>query len=100
MQDALNRTRKNEPEVEEDQEEDLVDAFSKITKSSLPKTKTKKQKEKKIVDWLQHDDTRRIDTVDDPTATAFTKLAGIPYERRTFSGDEKKRKVMQDALNR
>merc|ERR1711933_526103 len=101
MQDALTWIRNNDPEVEADPDESILNALSKITGAPIPK-KMKPKHKKRFVDdsisWLRSNDPGRLDTVDDPTATAFTKLAGIPYEGRPLSADEKKGKAMQDAL--
>merc|ERR1711981_666010 len=102
MEDALNWIRNNDPEIEDDPEESLVSALSKITGAPMPKKMTPKHKKKFVeasIEWLRENDPGRLDTVDDPAVTAFTKLAGIPYEGRPLSGDEKKRKAMEDALN-
>merc|ERR1712084_45986 len=76
--------------------------MGKITGAPEPKKKTPKHKKKFIEDcigWLRQNDPGRLDTVDDATANAFTKLAGIPYDGRPLSTNEKKRKAMEDALN-
>merc|ERR1712048_1404135 len=102
MEDALNWIRNNDPVIDNDPEEMLVSALSKITGAPEPKKKTPKHKKKFIEDcigWLRQNDPGRLDTVDDATANAFTKLAGIPYNGRPLSTNEKKRKAMEDALN-
>merc|ERR1711935_892437 len=85
-----------------DPESALVSALSKVTRIPMPKELTAKKKKKFVEDsisWLQENDPGRLDTVDDPTATEFTKLAGIDFEGRRLSAEEKKKKAMQDSLN-
>merc|ERR1712238_545778 len=77
-------------------------ALSKITGASMPERMIPKEKKKFVddsVDWLRENDPGRLDTVDDRTATAFTKLAGIGYDGPPLSTNEIKSKAMEDALN-
>merc|ERR1712086_578092 len=86
----------------EDPEMSLVTALSKITGLPINDKLTSKKKKKFVEDsisWLQENDPGRLDTVDDPTASEFTKLAGIDFEGRPLSAEEKKQKAMQDTLN-
>merc|ERR1712238_512986 len=102
MQDSLNWLRNNDPNIDKDPAPGLVSALSKITGLALPKKLTAKKKKKFVEDsisWLRENDPGRLDTVDDPTATEFTKLAGIDVEGRPLSTKEKKKKVMHDTLN-
>merc|ERR1711935_1155905 len=85
----------------DDPEPALVNALSKITGFPMPKKKTQKEKKKFVEDsisWLRENDPGRLDTVDDPTASAFTKLAGIDFEGRRLSTAEKNKKAMEDSL--
>merc|ERR1712048_19722 len=93
MQEALNWIRNNDPLVDNDPDDELVSALSKITGAPMPKKMTPKNKKKFVddcIDWLRQNDPGRLDTVNDPTAREFTKLAGIPYDGVPLSPDEKK----------
>merc|ERR1712072_1197583 len=90
-----------EPEVLDDPDSALVSALSKVTGISMPKKKTPKRKKKFVEDsisWLRENDPGRLDTIDDPTAMALTKFAGISYEGRPLSREEKKLKALEDTL--
>jgi len=41
------------------------------------------------IDWLRNNDVGMLNAVDDNTAEAFAKLAGIPYEGRPLPSHEK-----------
>merc|ERR1711865_1294197 len=101
MQDSLNWLRNNDPNIDKDPAPGLVSALSKITGLALPKKLTAEKKKKFVedsIDWLRENDPGRLDTVDDPTATAFAALAGIDFEGRPLSAQEKKQKAMHDAF--
>merc|ERR1711865_1215968 len=63
------------------------------------KPKEKKKFVEDSITWLRGNDPGRLDTVDDTTAKVITQLAGIPYQGRPLSPDEKKREAMNDSLN-
>merc|ERR1711957_488120 len=102
MEDSLTWLRNNDPKIDEDPEPALVSALSKVTGFPMPKKLTAKKKHKFVEDsisWLRENDPGRLDTVGDPTATSFTKLAGIDFEGRRLSTEEMKQKAMEDSLN-
>merc|ERR1712003_415065 len=81
---------------------DLMKALSKITGLSVPNKMTPLQKKKFVEDAIVHlrkKDPVKLDTVDDSTADAFMKLAGVNYDSHPLSKEGQKRKTMQDALN-
>merc|ERR1712072_1080559 len=102
MQEALDWIRGNDVEIMENPDSALVSALSIITGAPIPKKKTAKKKKKFVEDsinWLQENDPGRLDTVDDPTAMAFTNIAGISYEGTPLSAVDTKNKAMQEALD-
>merc|ERR1712232_287632 len=101
MNDALNWIRSNDPIVDDDPDEDLINALSKITGKPLPKKMTRKAKKNFVdesMEWLRDFDPGRLDTVDDVTAEAFTKMAGIDYTVDSNPKKETKKNVMKRAL--
>merc|ERR1712048_558284 len=101
MKDALEWIRHGDPIVGDDPKAESVSALSKITGAPMPKKMNAENKKKFVddcVNWLRNNDPGRLGTVDEATAVAFTNLAGIPYESRPFTADERKHKAMKDAL--
>merc|ERR1711933_422702 len=102
MLDALDWLRGNDVVMDDNPDNDLVSALSKITGASMPEKMIPGEKKKFVedsVDWLRENDPGRLDTVDNLTAAALTKLAGIDYDGLPLSTNEKKSKAMEDALS-
>merc|ERR1712151_232645 len=102
MKRALRWIRTNNAQVNDNPDEDLVKALSKITGKHIPDEMTPQAKKNFVeesLDWLREFDPGRLDTIDDATAEAFANLAGIEYEARPKTKKDKKKKAMKDALN-
>merc|ERR1711933_75278 len=98
MENALNWIRNNDPEIEADPRVGLVNALSKLTGKPVPKKMLQKEKKKFVEDsiaWLRNNDPGMPNAVDDKTAKSFAELAGIPYEGRPSTLQERKRRAME-----